>query len=160
MELGAKGGVNYKDSDWDKQLKLLLPKSRPVLDAIIDGAGADILSRAARLVKQGGVVVSYGMTVKPSIEMGMGLVLKNIEVRGSTMGSRKEFHDMVAFVGEYKVRPVVDMVVKARFEDLQAWEGLWGIMRRGEQFGKLVFEIIDGDGDIGTDAEMGKESKL
>ncbi len=37
----------------------------------------------------------------------MSAVLRNIEVRGTTMGSRKEFADMVQFVREKKIRPVV-----------------------------------------------------
>lgn len=49
--LGAKGGVNYKEKDWDKKLLALLPKDRPLLDAIIDGAGGDTIERALKLVK-------------------------------------------------------------------------------------------------------------
>lgn len=43
-ELGASAGVNYKKDGWDKELKGLLPRSRPYLDAVIDGAGGDIAS--------------------------------------------------------------------------------------------------------------------
>lgn len=49
--LGAKGGVNYKDKDWDKQLVAMLPPDRKKLDAIIDGAGADVVEKGFRLVK-------------------------------------------------------------------------------------------------------------
>lgn len=49
--LGAKGGVNYKEKDWDKKLKEMLPGDRKQLDAIIDGAGADIVARGAKLLK-------------------------------------------------------------------------------------------------------------
>lgn len=43
--LGAKGGVIYKDEEgWPKTLRKLLPKDRPFLDAVIDGAGGDIVS--------------------------------------------------------------------------------------------------------------------
>jgi D-arabinose 1-dehydrogenase-like Zn-dependent alcohol dehydrogenase len=142
-KLGAKGGVNYKDAAWDKALRALLPKDRPYLDAIIDGAGADILVRGAKLLKQGGVIVSYGMTTGPAISWPMSAVLKNIEVRGSTMGSRKEFLDMVAFVREKEIKPVVDRVAKGALERLDVWEGLWLAMREGAQFGKIVFEIAD-----------------
>jgi NADPH:quinone reductase-like Zn-dependent oxidoreductase len=50
-ELGAVGGINYKDADWDKKLKSVLPKDRPFLDAIIDGAGGDIIKKSTRLLK-------------------------------------------------------------------------------------------------------------
>ena len=50
-QLGAKGGVSYKEKDWDKQLLAQLPKERPTFDAIIDGAGGDIAEKAARILK-------------------------------------------------------------------------------------------------------------
>jgi NADPH:quinone reductase-like Zn-dependent oxidoreductase len=50
-ELGAKGGVNYKEKDWDKKLLAQLPKDRKLFDAIIDGAGADIAEKGPRLLK-------------------------------------------------------------------------------------------------------------
>jgi len=49
--LGAKGGVIYKEKDWDKQLLSKLPKDRPLFDAVIDGAGGDICQKAPRLLK-------------------------------------------------------------------------------------------------------------
>lgn len=72
----------------------------------------------------------------------MPAVLRNIEVRGSTMGSRKEFADMVNFVREKKVKPVVSRTVQGL--DLQAIDGLFEDMKSAGQFGKLVVEGIDG----------------
>lgn len=69
----------------------------------------------------------------------MQAVLKNIEVKGSTMGSRKEFKDMVDFVKSTKVKPVVSRVVQGF--DLDAINGLFEEMKKGSQFGKLVVEI-------------------
>lgn len=81
------------------------------------------------------------MTVGPKMSTSMNLVLKNIELRGSTMGSRKEFQDMVAFVGQHKIKPVVSRVVEGDLADLKAWEALFEDMRQARQFGKLVFKI-------------------
>ena len=81
------------------------------------------------------------MTVAPSFPLPMTAVLKNIEVKGSTMGSRQEFRDMVAFVDKEKITPVVSKVVKGRLEDLEKWEELFEDMKAGRQFGKLVYEI-------------------
>lgn len=50
-QIGAKGGVSYKTDAWEKDLKKMLPKDRPYIDAIIDGAGGNIVSKAARLLK-------------------------------------------------------------------------------------------------------------
>jgi len=62
VALGAKGGVNYKDADWDKKLLALLPAENKLLDAIIDGAGSDVVSRGARLLK----VRDIGISIHPS----------------------------------------------------------------------------------------------
>jgi NADPH:quinone reductase-like Zn-dependent oxidoreductase len=161
-KLGAKGGVNYKEKDWDKALLAQLPDDISNLDAIIDGAGGDIIVKAAKLLKvglakmllnhwliglkHGGVLVSYGMTIAPKMDFSMSAVLKNIEVRGSTMGSRKEFADMIKFVDEKKIQPVISRVVKGM--DLKQIDGLFEDMKTGSQFGKLVIDIRPQDSKI------------
>ena len=95
--------------------------------------------------QHGGIVVSYGMTIAPSISLPMTAVLKNIEVKGSTMGSRQEFRDMVAFVDEEKIKPIVSKVVRGKFDDLERWEVLFEDMKAGKQFGKLVYEIEEAE---------------
>jgi len=52
-ELGAAGGVNYKDKDWDKKLLAMLPSDRKYLDAIVDGAGGDVVFRGMKMLKVG-----------------------------------------------------------------------------------------------------------
>jgi len=73
------------------------------------------------------------------MDFHMGAVLRNIEVRGSTMGSRREFADMLDFVSEHKIVPVVSRTVKGL--DIAHIDGLFEDMKRGQQFGKLVVEI-------------------
>jgi len=85
------------------------------------------------------------MTVGPKVAFPMSAVLKNIEFKGSTMGSRKEFADMVAFVKEKKLTPVVSRVVQGL--DLDAIDGLFEDMKKGSQFGKLVIELSK-DGEL------------
>ena len=75
----------------------------------------------------------------------MPAVLKNIELRGSTMGSRKEFADMVAFVHDKRLRPVISKVAHG-LDNTEAIEELFTEMNKGNQFGKLVIDEI-GKGD-------------
>jgi NADPH:quinone reductase-like Zn-dependent oxidoreductase len=51
VKLGAKGGVIYKEKDWEKKLMGMLPKERGYLDAIVDGAGGDVVNKGSRLLK-------------------------------------------------------------------------------------------------------------
>lgn len=79
------------------------------------------------------------MTTGPKAPFLMQAVLKNIEVKGSTMGSRKEFSDMIDFIKRTKARPAVSSV--ARGLDLDAINELFEEMKKGSQFGKLVVDI-------------------
>ncbi|GAB7358984.1 hypothetical protein MBLNU230_g5058t1 [Neophaeotheca triangularis] len=140
-ELGAKGGVSYKEKGWEKKLVEMLPKERKSLDAIIDGAGGDIVAVGSKILRAGGTIVSYGMTTSPTMPFQMGAVLKNIDLRGSTMGSRREFEQMVQFVRDMQLRPVISRVVGGGLENLKEIDGLWEDMKSGSQFGKLVVEV-------------------
>jgi D-arabinose 1-dehydrogenase-like Zn-dependent alcohol dehydrogenase len=82
------------------------------------------------------------MTTGPKMPFLMQAVLKNIEVKGSTMGSRKEFKDMIDFIKKTKAKPVVSRVVSG-IEDLEGINGLFEDMKAGKQFGKLVVNIVE-----------------
>ncbi|KKY36880.1 putative zinc-binding dehydrogenase [Diaporthe ampelina] len=144
VKLGAKGGVSYRDKDWDKQLQKALPKERPFLDAVIDGAGGDIVAKTTKLLKPGGIISLYGMTVAPTMPWSMQAVLRNVELRGSTMGSRAEFRAMVAFVRERpNLKPVISRVSRG-LKNLDGIDELFADMKDGRQFGKLVIDISSG----------------
>ena len=76
----------------------------------------------------------------------MTAVLKNVELKGSTMGSREEFRAMVEFVAEKRIRPVVERVVEGidNLEGPESIESLFEDMKAGKQFGKLVVQIQKG----------------
>ncbi|KAI8968208.1 hypothetical protein BDF20DRAFT_925274 [Mycotypha africana] len=140
IALGAKGGVNYKDDDFIRELKKLLGKN--LLSAVIDGAGGPLYGVYPKVMRTGGIIVNYGQTASvKGVTYSMSHVLKNIDIRGSTMGSRTEFKEMVKFVEENKIKPVVSRV----------WDGLnakaldeaIATMSNSEQFGKLVIQISD-----------------
>lgn len=91
------------------ELKKLLGKN--LLSAIIDGAGGPLYSAYPRMMRDGGIIANYGQTADVSgVKFNMAFVLKNIDIKGCTMGSRKEFQDMVKFVDEYKIKPIVSHV--------------------------------------------------
>lgn len=88
------------------------------------------------------------MTVAPKMDWTMNAVLNNLELKGSTMGSRKEFKEMIAFVNENKIKPVVSRTVKC-IDNIKDIDGLFEDMKKGSQFGKLVIEI-EQDGSTGS----------
>lgn len=86
------------------------------------------------------MIVSYGMTTGPKLSYSMNAVLKNIELRGSTMGSRKEFRDMVEYVAKQQIHPVISRVVHG-LDNLKDIDALFEDMKKGSQFGKLVIQV-------------------
>lgn len=92
----------------------------------------------------------YGMTVSPKMPFLIQAVLKNIDVRGSTMGSRKEFKEMVDFVKQSKTHPVVSRVLQTDLDDIAGLDGLFEDMKSGKQFGKLVVEF----GNTSSDSKL------
>ena len=79
------------------------------------------------------------MTTGPKAPFLMQAVLKNIEVKGSTMGSRKEFTDMIDFMKKTKAKPAVSKV--AHGLKLDGINDLFEEMKNATQFGKLVVEV-------------------
>jgi D-arabinose 1-dehydrogenase-like Zn-dependent alcohol dehydrogenase len=96
------------------------------------------------------VIVSYGMTLGPKMPFLMQAVMKNIEVKGSTMGSRKEFKDMIDFVRRKEIRPVVSRTVQG-IDNIEGIDSLFEDMKNGSQFGKLVIEVAK---DGGNDSKL------
>jgi NADPH:quinone reductase-like Zn-dependent oxidoreductase len=148
VEMGAKGGVSYKEEGWEKKLLAVAREKAGSddlwFDAIVDGTGGDIVDKGVKILRHGGIISSYGMTLGPKITFSMAAVLKNIEFRGSTMGSNKDLRDMLAFVNENKIKPVVSRVVKG-LKKLDEVDTLFTDMKEAKQYGKLVVEITDDD---------------
>ncbi|KFY77989.1 hypothetical protein V499_02759 [Pseudogymnoascus sp. VKM F-103] len=138
VELGAKGGVSYKEKDWAQKLLKHTSKGGKsgLFDAVIDGAGGDVITAAVVLLRTGGIVASYGMTVGPKVVFPMPAVMKNIEMRGSTMGSLAELADAVRYISSKRIVPVVDSV-----HSLPNIEDAFDVMKVGRNFGKIVVRV-------------------
>lgn len=51
IELGATGGISYKEDGWEKKLLGMLPAGKKNFDAVIDGAGGDSIEKSVKLLK-------------------------------------------------------------------------------------------------------------
>ncbi len=134
ISLGAKGGVNYKNENWDKELLKLSDNN---IDVIIDGTGGDPFSQLLVMCNYGCRIVSYGATLGSVNDFPMSrLFWKQLKIYGSTMGSPKDFAEMLKFIDEKKVVPVIDKVFS-----LNNTCDAFRRMNESEQFGKIVIEI-------------------
>jgi len=127
---GAVDGVTYHASDWARHLLAIIGR-RP--DVIIDGAGGDTFAQALDLVRPGGRVVSYGATRGPVSNLEVRRIFwKQLDIRGSTMGTPHDFKRMIDIYAT-GLRPIVDSVLPLA-EAGQAHARL----ESGDQFGKIV----------------------
>ncbi|KAJ8077958.1 hypothetical protein PM082_000159 [Marasmius tenuissimus] len=138
-ELGAKGGVSYKDSKWGKNLQALLEKTSNSggLDVVIDSGGGDVFGALGGALKTGGRVVCYGMHATPEIKYTMRQVMRNQKLLGSTMGSIADLQKATEFLAEHKIVPVISTVL----EGLERAEDGFQLLEKGGQFGKVVVKV-------------------
>jgi len=131
--LGAIAAVNYKEKGWEKEL--VKQAGRPP-SLIIDGAGGDDLNALIAAAAPAGRIVCYGATrgAPKSIDMPR-LFFKQIDLRGSSMGSDAEFRALLALVEREQLKPVVDRVFPLS-EAVEANR----LLEQSEQMGKVVLD--------------------
>ncbi len=134
-EIGADVLVNYKEVPWSKAVWELTGKRG--VDVVVDHVGAATLKDSIRSLRKGGRLVTPGATTGGVTELDLRYVFwRQLSILGSTMGSQKEFEDVMKLVFMGRLRPVVDRVLPLE-EARKAHEYL----ERGEQFGKVVLRV-------------------
>ncbi|KAI9278904.1 Zn-dependent oxidoreductase [Phascolomyces articulosus] len=137
-ELGAEGGINYKDSDAIEELNRQLNGNK--IDAVIDGSSGDLFNKLPKVLRAGAIIAQYGDTARiGGVNYNIHYWLNNIELKGSTMGSRDEFGKMVDFVDKYKIKPVVSHSFKGLTQENV--EKSVSLLTQGQQLGKVVIEV-------------------
>ena len=123
--------VSYKQKGWEKEL---VQQAGGPPSLVIDSAGGPDFGALLNAVAPGGRIVSYGATRGPAEKLELTRVFfKQIDLRGTTMGTDEEFRAMLLLVARERVRPLVDHV----FPLSQAAEADRR-MAQGEQMGKIV----------------------
>lgn len=133
MEIGARGGANYKLSGWADDLKL----QAGGFDVIVDSAGGEGFSLFLNLVNPGCRIAIYGGSLGKIQNLSPQIIFwKQISILGTTMGTDEEFMSMLDFVSKHQITPIVDSVF-----DLKDGNAAFERMAKGLQFGKIVFSI-------------------
>lgn len=133
IRMGANAGINYYNTDWDKQLR----QQAGGFDVIIDSAAGDQFAKLVGLSNVGGRLGIYGGTLGKINGLSPQLIFwKQMSIHGSTMGSSKEFGQMLQFVAKHEIVPVVDSVF-----DLADGNDALALMNFGGQFGKIVLRV-------------------
>ena len=133
MDLGASGGQNYREDGWHKALQA----QSGGFDIIIDSAGGPGFNNLLKIANPGGRIVTYGGSAGAIEKLSPQILFwKQLEIHGTTMGNDQEFLEMVDFVDQHKIVPVLD-----RIYSLEEGPQAFARMDQGSQFGKIVFEI-------------------
>lgn len=130
VNLGAAGGFLYSNDQWMEEAI----EQTGGVDLIIDGAAGDDFSSYPELCNYGGRIVNYGGTAGKIPELKPQVIFwKQLQILGTTMGSPVEFGEMLQFVKEKQIHPVIDRVF-AMADVSDAFER----MDQTDQFGKII----------------------
>ncbi len=130
ISLGAKGGVNYNEDNWTKQLKDISGG----IDLIIDSAAGGGFKNFLKIINPGGRIVIYGGTRGKISDLIPQIIFwKQLSILGSTMGSDKDFRNMLDYVEKNEIHPVIDSIFTMKDQ-----EEAFKRMESGAQFGKIV----------------------
>ncbi len=132
-ELGADQVLDYRATPkWAREV-LELTGGRGV-DVAVDNVGQATIDQSIKALARGGRILTVGNTSGPLTQIDIRyLFVKQIAWIGSTMGSHHEFRTMLDLVWRGRLKPVIDRVMPLA-QGIEAF----GLMERGEQFGKLV----------------------
>jgi D-arabinose 1-dehydrogenase-like Zn-dependent alcohol dehydrogenase len=104
---------------------------------VLESVGKATWSHSVRSVKPGGTIVVAGATSGDAAPAELTRIFfQEITVVGTTMGSRTDLEDLLAFLARTGVRPLVD----STFALADARAAL-ARLRDGSQTGKIVLEV-------------------
>ncbi|MDQ1002201.1 zinc-binding alcohol dehydrogenase/oxidoreductase [Neobacillus niacini] len=134
IKLGASGGVNYREQNWSKHLKELTGGA----DLLIDSIGGEVFPELISLANYGARIVSFGATLGPVKKVVMPRIFfKELTIKGTQLGSDKDFVELIGLYEKNKIKPVVDSVFS-----LEQVNDAHKKMESGSQFGKIVLSIL------------------
>jgi len=126
LALGADHGINYRETTDGRGV-----------DAVIEIGGEGTLPQSITALRRGGHINVIGYLA--GIGLGLSvfdLIERNANIHGLSVGNREQFEEMMDFVSEYDIRPVIGRTYP--FD--KAGEAIQDIARGGN-FGKLVVTI-------------------
>jgi NADPH:quinone reductase-like Zn-dependent oxidoreductase len=133
--LGADAELDHGRDDVAAEVKRLTGGRGA--DVVVDSVGQRTWPQSLRALRRGGRLVVCGATTGPDVDLDLRrLFWHQWTLMGSTMGSRREYREIVRLAGLGRLWPVVDRVVPLA-EAVEAFRRL----AAGAQFGKLVIEV-------------------
>ncbi|HVB62617.1 MAG TPA: zinc-binding dehydrogenase [Ktedonobacteraceae bacterium] len=106
---------------------------------VIESVGRATWSESLRCLARGGKLVVYGSTSGNIVDIDLPPFFLNWQsVLGTTMGSREEFREMLAFAERFQVRPII-----AQSFSLDDGVAAFHFLEQQRQFGKVIVRLPD-----------------
>ncbi len=136
-ELGADYGVNHQGENFAAAVQSLTDKRG--VDVVLDCVGGEVWRQSLASLARGGRLVTCGATAggQPQDDIA-AIVNKQLKIYGSTLGSRREFFQLISFLNASKIKPIIDRVFP-----LAEAAAAQRYLEAAQQFGKVVLEIPD-----------------
>ncbi|MBV8354565.1 MAG: zinc-binding dehydrogenase, partial [Candidatus Eremiobacteraeota bacterium] len=132
--LGADACINYKTSEnWSKEAREAC-EGGPTLT--VDSAGGETFARCLDISRAFARVVTYGGTTGDAKIRPFSIFWKQLDVRGTSMGSPDDFAHMLRLFSKGGLRPAVDEVAPMAEVASAAAR-----VAANQQFGKVVLAI-------------------
>jgi len=132
LALGADVVLDRSRVNWGKEIYKLTGKRG--VDVVVDNVGKATLGVSMQAVARNGRIVIVGNTSGPDAQLDIRFIFtKQIRIIGSTMGTHQDFRDITDLLWSGRLKPVIDRVMP-----LSDGAAAYGIMEKGEQFGKIV----------------------
>ena len=127
-------------SDGDFAREIWRMTNKRGVDVVLENVGAATWEQSLRVLAKGGVLVTYGATTGPIVQLDLRkLFWRQYAIIGSTMSNNREFNEVMRLMfWERRFKPLVDTIfplsdIKTAHEYLES----------AEQFGKVVLKIRD-----------------
>ncbi|MBI2609017.1 MAG: zinc-binding dehydrogenase [Deltaproteobacteria bacterium] len=133
--LGADFVINYREEDFSKKVKELTHKRG--VDIVFEHTGSTTWEKSIKSVCNNGVIVTCGATTGYEAVTDLRHVFfRQLSILGSTMGTYSELKEILKYVDQGKLKPVVDKVFPfAQVKQAHQY------MENRKQFGKIVLEM-------------------
>ncbi|MCK4848780.1 MAG: zinc-binding dehydrogenase, partial [Candidatus Heimdallarchaeota archaeon] len=133
--LGADFLINYqKTPDYHKEIYRLTRKRG--VDVVVDSAGQATWEKSTRALRKGGRLVTCGATTGPIAKTNINLLFwKQLDLLGSTMGTRSDLNAVLDLVWKGKISPVIDQVLP-----LELAQSAHRLLETGNHFGKIILQ--------------------
>ena len=135
--LGADHGINHYRENFVTAVQSLT--DRHGVDIVVDCVGGEVWRQSLASLARGGRLVTCGATAggQPQDDIA-AIVAKQLKIYGSTLGSRRDFLQLISFLNATKIKPIIDSVFP-----LAEAAAAQRYLEAAKQFGKVVLAMPD-----------------